>query len=290
MTYHSVRQLAKATLCNIFAGNWATISSRSAQRRSAILCYHSIDAQTGVSPASLGEHIQFLKTLGYAFQTFGELAHRLHQGSLASTPTAVLTFDDGFADNFTQAMPVLAEHRVRATFFVTSGLIVGDPDALQRCERLTHTRGPWLTPAQLRQIIQSDMEIGAHTHTHPNLARLESAHAHWELSHARQTLEQLLSAPVKVMAYPFGRSGIHHTPQTRQLVHDCGYVAAASTASRTVSHRDDALQLPRFFVTAHDTPATLDRKLKGDMNWLGYYHDASPAWLKRIVAPEEDYA
>ena len=103
--------------------------ARPQKARTVVLCYHSIG--TGDSPLSLPvevfrAQVELLGEQGFDFVSFGKLADTLGGGSLPARPTAVLTFDDGFADTYSVAWPILCELGIPATCFVTTGLMQGD--------------------------------------------------------------------------------------------------------------------------------------------------------------------
>ncbi|HEX4125598.1 MAG TPA: polysaccharide deacetylase family protein, partial [Tepidisphaeraceae bacterium] len=210
---------------------------------------------------------------------------------LPTEPIAVLTFDDGYADNLTQLLPILQEFGISATVFVTTGLLLRDPATVGMMRKLTGYAAEFLTIAQLRELHAAGVEIGAHTVTHRNLAKLADSEASDELFESKKTLEDILGAAVQHFAYPFGKRMIHYTPDTAQIVREAGYRSAAAVAFRRAGAKDakNLFELPRFFVNRSDSLAHFEEKACGCLDWLGAYHQLSPAWLKGLVSPEEQY-
>lgn len=99
---------------------------------------------------------------------------------------------------------------------------------------------------QVLALHRAGMQIGAHTHTHPILARLDAPSARDEILRSKSTLESLLSAPVNLFAYPNGRPGQDYSAESVQIVRDLGFSAAVSTAVGAADRGADPLQLPRF--------------------------------------------
>lgn len=99
---------------------------------------------------------------------------------------------------------------------------------------------------QVLALHRAGMQIGAHTHTHPILARLDAASARAEILRSKQQLESLISAPVDLFAYPNGRPGQDYSAESVDLVRDLGFTAAVSTAVGAADRHADPLQLPRF--------------------------------------------
>jgi len=263
--------------------------------RSVVLCYHSIDDREHgltVTPATFRRQLTTLRELGFEFQTFGDFIDRVMRRGLPQNNVAVITFDDGFEDNFTRAAPVLAELNVPATFFITSGLLERDETVVGRFRRLTKfDEAFFLSAAQLRQMHAAGLEVGAHTHTHPNLARLAPADARREIGLSKHLVEQAIGAPVRSFAYPFGKRHIHYGAATVDFVREAGYRGAGAVAFRAVSSSSVVriFEIPRFFITRGDSPAQFRQKVVGHYDWVGTFQERSPAWLKSLVSPEDRY-
>jgi peptidoglycan/xylan/chitin deacetylase (PgdA/CDA1 family) len=103
-----------------------------------------------------------------------------------------------------------------------------------------------MTEAQVRELRDAGMEIGAHTVNHPILSRLAADRARDEIVHSKQRLEQILTAPVRLFAYPNGRPNKDYGREHVDMVRSAGFDAAVSTASGVASARSDRFQLPRF--------------------------------------------
>jgi peptidoglycan/xylan/chitin deacetylase (PgdA/CDA1 family) len=99
---------------------------------------------------------------------------------------------------------------------------------------------------QLRRLHAMGMEIGAHTVSHPILTRLPALAAHAEIQASKERLEQIVQAPVRLFAYPNGVPNQDYGVEHAQMVRDCGFDAAVSTAWGAASRRSDRFQLPRF--------------------------------------------
>ncbi len=99
---------------------------------------------------------------------------------------------------------------------------------------------------QVQAMRRDGAQIGAHTRTHPILARLPAEQALAELRGSRQTLESLLDEPVKVFAYPNGKPGADYGAESVRLVRESGFEVAVSTAWGSAGADVDPLQVPRF--------------------------------------------
>jgi peptidoglycan/xylan/chitin deacetylase (PgdA/CDA1 family) len=284
---------------------WAGAAlGRGDRPRQAVLCYHSIgdrDAPLATPASAFRSQIVLLKQLGYGFLTYTELvrAARNNPGDMGNA--VALTFDDGLADNYCEAMPILLDAGVKATFFVPSGLVVGEGSAIERYRHCCRYAGKFMAPSQLREMQQMGMEIGAHTHTHCALATLSDAQALCELEHAKETLEQIVQKPVTSMAYPFGAKRFHFTENTCRLAQAAGYETAASLLPCTLSRWSvrSPFEVPRFCIGREDTLTSLKQRVRGQADWVGLYHLYRSAWLsdgrvrreqERLCQVADDYA
>jgi len=106
------------------------------------------------------------------------------------TRPVVITLDDGYADLYTAAFPVLSAHDFKAVAYIVSGFI-GRPG--------------YATADQIVQMDHNGIEIASHTVDHANLARSSAGSVRRELIESKQSLERLLGHPVLDFAYPSGK-------------------------------------------------------------------------------------
>jgi peptidoglycan/xylan/chitin deacetylase (PgdA/CDA1 family) len=115
-------------------------------------------------------------------------------------------------------------------------------------EATGHSQPPALMmrPEQLRTLRRLGMDVGAHTVTHPILARLNPGAAREEIARSKADLENVLGEPVTLFAYPNGVPGNDYAAEHAAMVRECGFAAAVSTAWGSATRRSDPFQLPRF--------------------------------------------
>lgn len=161
-------------------------------------------------PPMFRAQMQYLADHGFHVISFHQavLAIKNHSG-LPAHPV-VLTFDDGYADFFTTAIPILQSHGFTATNFVISGHMGW---------------GGYMTPSQVVAADGMGFTIGAHTVDHVALAAQSPARAAWEIRQSKLTLEGLLGHPVLDFAYPYGSFNAYDEAQAKSD----GFEAAAST-------------------------------------------------------------
>lgn len=236
-----------------------------------------------------------------------EACVRLQRGDLPQRALAI-TFDDGYADNYEIALPILKRHRLKATFYVATGFLDGGRmwnDSLIETLRLStlpvinmagtvaasleqlkldslpnrrsaisraiqaikyrdsQERMDWvdaitdragvtlpnnlmMSSEQVCGLRDAEMQIGAHTVTHPILAKLTRNAALSEIADGKHSLEALLGQPVSLFAYPNGKLGKDYSPESVQIVRELGFSSAVSTAWGAARSTSDLFQLPRF--------------------------------------------
>lgn len=261
------------------------------RRRAAVLCYHSVHPQNGdagTRPDAFEEQMRWLKAQ-CDIVAFSEILGRTQRADL-TRPVVAVTFDDGFADNHAFALPILVRHEIPATFFIATGLIDRDPDVLERTPwDGWRQEGSTLSWAQVRQIRNAGMEIGAHGHSHVPLARLDDETAWFELVTSKRTLEERLEEEVVSIAYPYGRPRRHFSPATIALAARAGFSRGAIVLHRRVLKSDDPLTIPRFAIS--DDPLAMVRaKILGSFDVMGLWQERAPLWAVRIVAGKYFYA
>ncbi len=174
-----------------------------------------------VTPGDFAAHMDWLAQNGYHTITTEDLFTYLNEyGGLPSKPV-ILTFDDGYADFYTTALPILRSHGFVAVSYVVSGF-VGWPG--------------YMTSAQIREADRSGMEIGSHTVTHANLANLPAAAVRLQLVQSKDFLEQVVGHPVTSFCYPSGK----YTSAVASAVAAAGFHDATTTGygySYTIPNR-----------------------------------------------------
>jgi peptidoglycan/xylan/chitin deacetylase (PgdA/CDA1 family) len=258
--------------------------------RVVVLCYHSIHPSIpfrSATPELFSDHLAWLREHSVCVPFSQLLTARQRVGD--GLPLVSITFDDGYADNHEYALPLLAKHRIQATFFLTAGFLDGDEatlDRFQRLRRLDRAEIRSLDWNQVKEILEGGFEVGAHTYSHPNLARLPVPDLQDELGRSRRVIEDHVGHPISMMAYPFGRPRVHVTPEVVSAVRRAGYDLAGSIATRGVKKTDHPLSVPRIFV-ANDSVEVLREKVLGVWDLIGVVRERMPLTLSRVVSPAD---
>jgi peptidoglycan/xylan/chitin deacetylase (PgdA/CDA1 family) len=229
-----------------------------------ILVYHGVAPapraaaeRFTVSLDGFTRHMDALAASPRAALRISELSAPLSRGEPMSASAAAVTFDDGTADFYGHAWPVLRERGLAVTLYVTSGLVGGRFDGRQM-----------LTWEQLEELRDGGVEIGAHSQQHTALDVVSVDRAARHLVNSKLELEQRLGVVVNSFAYPFG----YHTPALKRLVARAGYTSACAVKNALSHTRDDRFALARFMLTADTTCAQVERLLSGEgapIAWTG---------------------
>lgn len=216
--------------------------------RVPILLYHSIARDPApqhrrfvLSPELFAAHMAYLRSCGYTAITISQLVHAMStRGARLPERPVAITFDDGLADFYTAALPILTRYGLVATLYVTTGFVGHASGWLGRAAR------PMLTWAQLTEVGASGIECGAHSHTHRQLDTLPLAAARDEIVGCKEILEQRLGQPVVSFAYPHG----YYSAAVRRMVQQAGYTSACAVKHAMSTTRDDRFALARIVVAA----------------------------------------
>ena len=172
-----------------------------------VLMYHSIAIHSApkfrrfvVHPDEFAAQMDYLDSAGYHPVTAAEFAASQGLDTLPERPV-VLTFDDAFADFHSSVLPVLRKHNFRSTLFVPTAYVGVAMSFLRSVDEGSRMALSWQA---LREIAGEEMEIAAHSHTHPQMDRLSPALIADEVHRSRCLLEDHLGFEIAGFAYPFG--------------------------------------------------------------------------------------
>ena len=142
-------------------------------------------------------------------------------------PLVAVTFDDGYADNFLHAAPILMRHRIPAAFFVSTGIVGTGSGRFPHDVRRGNPPIPVMSWDQIRCLRDWGFSIGSHSVTHIDCAAEPEERVRSELAESRETLDRELGTRDPIFGYPYG--GRHHmTAQRLELVRQAGYSACLS--------------------------------------------------------------
>ncbi len=218
------------------------------QRRApmSVLYYHRI-ADDAATPWTMPNQtfIRQMRWLQRNFELISleEMQRRMRSG-VNDRPAVHVTFDDGYADNCQTAIPWLVRERIPCTYFVTAENVL-----TQRPFDHDLQCGVNLAPnsrEEIRAMAGAGIEIGAHTYSHPDLAKLtDPVLLHRELVVARQELQVVIGGRIRYFAFPFGLHANLSCPAFA-LAAQCGYEGVCSAYGGYNFPGDDPFHLQRI--------------------------------------------
>ena len=210
-----------------------------------ILMYHRVDVDRPadpvgrdltVTPAQFEAQLRIMRQHGLRAVSMAEMERRLRAGERVDR-IVVLTFDDGYADQYRFAVPLLRKYDASATFYIITGQI-GKPRHL--------------TWGQLRSMQAQGMEIGGHGVEHDDLSTMTPAGQAYQIRTSVDALRARLPGPVTTYAYPSGR----FNAQTLPIVRGAGLDTAVTTDPAFVLRPETRFEMSRVRVRSEwDAPA-----------------------------------
>ena len=197
-----------------------------------------------VSPQAFARQMAWLKWLGYTGLSMSALQPYL-QGERSGKVVGI-TFDDGYQNNLTHALPVLAKRGFSSTCYAVSGLL-GKTNIWDESIGIPQT--PLMNEAEIRQWVAGGQEIGSHTHRHVNLLETDEPGCREEMVLGKTRLEAVIGRPVEHFCYPYG----HYEARHVALASELGFATATTTQRSRCQAGTDMLQLPRVPVLRSTT-------------------------------------
>src|SRR5215472_1623044 len=228
-----------------------------------ILMYHSISDnlfgmshpyfQINTHPRMFSAQMRWLKRSGYRTLDLGDVLKGL-ETKADLRKTIALTFDDGYRDFYTEALPVLKQCGFTATVFLATDRIANTPVRIEGADYLT-----W---SDVRELHAEGIRFGSHTVTHPDIRSLAPEQLEYELGRSKEVLEEHKD----------------YAQYLQDVLCNCGYNHAVSTILGRASAKSNRFRLPRLPVNSLDDQAFLLAKLEGGYDWLHW-----PQLLKKMV-------
>lgn len=209
-----------------------------------VLMYHSIAEEKGndavISPELFAKHMEYLYQHKYYTASLDELYDHLTGRKALPEKSVVLTFDDGYLDTYSIAMPILKRYGFKSTVFVPAADI-----------------GKNLTVIQLNEMKQAGMVIASHSNNHRDLSPLTDKEQLEEVTESKAKLDNLLSQDTKYFCYPNGS----YNESTLQILRKNGFKMAFTINPGWVKPQDNLLLLKRVWMGNSITLQHLEERL-----------------------------
>lgn len=225
-----------------------------------ILMYHKInpDPETGnlglrVPPSEFDWQMQYLAGQGYHTVSLQDVRDYIKEGKPLPPKPVVITFDDGYKDNYTYALPILEKYGFTATVFV----VVNTIGSVNKFDLGVQPVNQMMSWSELRDMASRGIDIWSHTMDHPHLSGLPQDKALYQIKESKAALEKGLGLPVKYFCYPYGS----YNQAVKKMVEQCGYEAATTTHQGLAYPSDDIFALKRVYVTGQMSRQKFIREL-----------------------------
>jgi hypothetical protein len=191
-----------------------------------------------VAPSSFAWQMNLLNLMGYKGMSMRDLEPYMLEEK--SGKVVGLTFDDGYHNNLSNALPILKEKGFTATCYAVSRMIGG----ANTWDCGVVAQKPLMSLEDLLVWRDAGMDIGSHSLTHADLNTLNAEAARDQIVQSKLEMESAFDCQVRHFCYPYGRFGDSH----RLLVQEAGYISATTTRRGRVLPGDDLFTLRRVMV------------------------------------------
>ena len=222
-----------------------------------ILMYHYVSVppagsdvyrrDLSVSPELFRSHLQALADAGYTPISMYDLVDHLNQGEPLPEKSVILTFDDGYRDNYENAFPLLKEFGMTGMFFVVSDYMdEGNP--------------LYLSWDMAREMQTAGMFIESHGRNHASLRNRNDDYLIWQALGSAETIEHELGVRPRFITYPFG----HYDRNTIRIFESAGFWGGVTVNAGATHSTDNLFQLRRVRVRGTTSAGELVRLLGVD--------------------------
>ncbi|MCS7462786.1 polysaccharide deacetylase family protein [Paenibacillus doosanensis] len=206
--------------------------------RIPVLNYHSITVDPGnratITPEKFAAQMNYLKDNEYTTLTLRQFADIMEGREEAPDKAVLLTFDDGYADNYEHALPLLQELDFHATLFMSPGMT---------------DDGYFLDWDQVKEMHEAGWDIQPHGMTHPHLPLLKANDQLNEIAEAKRQIEERLGTTADVFCYPYGE----WNQTTLKLLKEHHFRYAFTIEQGVTTPEQDQLKLKRIFVNGEES-------------------------------------
>lgn|GEM_PF-1376379 len=222
-----------------------------------ILMYHhvavagpeadAIRTDLSVSPARFEAQLRYLIERGYQPIALRDLIMHIQVGEPLPLKPVVLTFDDGFKDQFTNAYPLLKRYGLRGTFFIITGFV-------------DEGREEYMSWADIELLHAEGMEIGSHSYTHPSLRGKSFNYVVWQVLGSKEAIEARTNDRVRFFSYPSGQ----YDKLVVDVLESAGYWGAVTVEAGSLQSSQLPFELRRIRVRGRYELEDFD-------HWLNYW-------------------
>lgn len=231
-----------------------------------------------VSTKTFEQQMAYLKEHNYKVIGLNQLLHELspHTRASVNPRTVLITFDDGFRDNYLNAFPVLKKYAFPAVIFLTTGMI----DTDRKFKKYEAMPAPdMLNWKEIREMHNYGVEFGAHTVNHKLLTQVSLEEAKREIKDSAKLVNEFMGLRACGFCYPAG----DNNETIRNLVKEAGYTCAFTVKPGINKNGEDIFALTRTAVNGNDTLFDFKKKLSGAYDILHTFIQARKHYFSSRV-------
>ncbi|NAS18032.1 polysaccharide deacetylase family protein [Clostridium butyricum] len=212
-----------------------------------VLYYHSVDENAAnevtITPEKLQEQLDYINDNNYVTITMTELYDHIENNKPIPEKSILITFDDGYMNNYTEAFPMLKELNMTATIFCVGNSLDGYY---------------YLSEEAIKEMSDYGIDIESHTVNHVHLDTMSYDEQLLELKNSKNILEKITGKEVLSLAYPFG----DYNDNTIKAAKDAGYKMGFTTKLGLSDRTDDIYKLDRIYISSSYDMNTFKNLLK----------------------------
>ena len=200
-----------------------------------VLYYHSVNNEVQnevtITPETLKKELKYIKDKGYTTLSINEVNEYLLNNKPIPEKSILITFDDGYMDNYYYAFPILKELNMKATIFCITSELDGSY---------------YLSEDAIKEMSQNNIDIESHTVNHKHLDKLNYKEQLEEVIKSKSKLENITGKKVDAIAFPFG----DYNNDSISAAKKDGYTIAFTTNNGFATRDDNPLELHRIYVSS----------------------------------------
>lgn len=201
-----------------------------------VLYYHSVndvvDNEVTISPSLLKKELKYIKAQGYTTLSIKEVENYILNNQPIPEKSILITFDDGYMDNYYNAYPILKELNMKATIFCITSELDGSY---------------YLSEDAIKEMSKNNIDIESHTVNHLHLNTLTYDEQLRELTESKAKLENITGNKITSIAFPFG----DYNEDSIKAAKNSGYSIAFTTNKGFANRDNNPLELDRIYVSSY---------------------------------------
>lgn len=211
------------------------INSVNNKRGIPVLYYHSVNNEVfnevTISPDTLKKELKYIKDNGYTTLSLDEVNQYILNKKTLPEKSILITFDDGYMDNYYYAFPILKELNMKATIFCITSKLDGSY---------------YLSENAIKEMSQNNIDIESHTVNHKHLNELNYKEQLEEMKNSKAKLESIIEKEVNAIAFPFG----DYNNDSVLAAKEAGYNIAFTTNNGLITTDANPLELNRIYISS----------------------------------------